>query len=193
MFGQNLPATSLARQLLTRATAALMRIDLDVPQNVNPSVADNFASFSNTTGALKDSGKGLASLTYALQYGATSFNPVDATTYYVGTSVIPAQTTGGTIVIPIPQTGTVTYVDLVLTSGAVGSSETFSAYFRKNNTDDTLISSSVAITASNNRFANSSLSIAVTAGDYFEIKVIAPTWATNPTAVRIYGTVLVKV
>lgn len=193
MFGQNLPASALARQLLARATAALMRTDLDVAQNVSPSVADNFVAFSNTTGGMKDSGKGLDALTYALQYGATSFNPADATTYYVGTSVIPAQTTGGTIVISIPQTGIVTYIDITLTSGAVGSSETFSAYFRKNNTTDTLISSTLAITASNNRFSNSSLSIAVTAGDYFEIKVVAPTWATNPTAVRIYGTVLVKV
>jgi hypothetical protein len=54
-----------------------------------------------------------------------------------------------------------------------------------NNATDTLIATLSA--ATNERvFSNSSLAIAVSAGDYFEIKGVQPTWATNP-ATTIYG------
>jgi len=41
--------------------------------------------------------------------------------------------------------------------------------------------------ATNERvFTNSALAITVSAGDYFEIKGVQPTWVTNP-ATTIYG------
>ena len=92
----------------------------------------------------------------------------------------------------IPIAGTIksimihTYCDTT-----AGSNENISMYFRLNNTTDTLIQTLGANTAYRS-FLNSALSIAVAAGDWFEIKMVAPTWATNPSGMRFSGFVYVE-
>ena len=55
--------------------------------------------------------------------------------------------------------------------------------FRLNDTTDTTVSAAVTNTVLVSAFNGTGLSIAVTAGDYFEIKWVTPTWTTNPTSV----------
>lgn len=64
-------------------------------------------------------------------------------------------------------------------------------YIRKNNTKDTLIQT-VSTSASERIFTNSSLSIAVIAGDYIEIKAVNPTWVTNPLTTIFGGYIYIE-
>jgi len=41
-------------------------------------------------------------------------------------------------------------------------------------------------------FNNNALNIAVVEGDYIEMKLVCPTWSTNPTAVLIGGTLYIE-
>lgn len=67
-----------------------------------------------------------------------------------------------------------------------GSNEGWSLYFRLNNTTDTLIAT-VAASANQRNFTNSALNISVVSGDWFEMKLVNPTWATNPGTSAIGG------
>ena len=160
------------------------------PANVDPSVADNFVSFSNATGAQKDSGKNGAHLVYTLT-GATgsNHNPLDATTYLYGTTYGVTLNNG----LYIPMAGTIITVDFsVYVATALGTTETSSVYLRLNNTTDTLISSGVQ---ANTRYQHyrANVSIVVAKDDYIEWKWVTPTWATNPTGVRLLGIALIQV
>ena len=55
--------------------------------------------------------------------------------------------------------------------------------FRLNNTTDTTLSSAIVNNASYTVVSVTGLSTAVAVGDYYEIKWVTPTWATNPTGV----------
>jgi len=195
MFPNNLPATTLARQLLMRATAALMRTDLDVPQNVNPSVTSNFASFSNTTGGLKDSGKSPSNMVYSLEFNMLiNISPTNGSTIIFGNSQGASLSTGRSQIY-FPMAGKLVAADVhVIVNTTLGSGETGSAYIRVNNTTDYLISSSLVWNTAGrvSRYLVSNLSADITTSDYFELKVVHPTWLTTPTNVRYYGHVLVQ-
>ena len=64
-----------------------------------------------------------------------------------------------------------------------GTTETSTASIRLNNTTDTTISSAVNLSSNPYAVSNTSLNVAVVAGDYIEIKWVTPTWVTNPTGV----------
>lgn len=126
---------------------------------------------------------------YVLSTGNSISTPTDATTYYCGVGPFAASTSQSIHRIYIPKAGTIiaAYITFINSAGA-GSAETSSVYIRLNATSDTLISSSVV----NNTapvvpfvVSNTGLSIAVAAGDFIEIKWVAPTWATNPGATLI--------
>lgn len=85
----------------------------------------------------------------------------------------------------VRKAGTIKIAEIYCYSGTAGSSESWSLYIRKNNTTDYLIAT-LAVSANERVFSNTGLSIAMAVGDYFEIKGIQPTWATNP-ATTIYG------
>lgn len=129
---------------------------------------------------------------YALQVGSANDSPADATTYYfgclLGTGVT---TTEGRRKMRIPRAGTITRIDLFINC-STGSSETSTISFRLNGTTDTTISSAVNLGATPFEANVTGLSIAVAAGDYFEIKWVTPTWATNPTAVNISALVYIS-
>ena len=78
-----------------------------------------------------------------------------------------------------------------MTAGATNAASTqdTTVYFRLNNTTDTLLSSTVKFSGGNAQangtilpYSISGLSVSVTAGDFFEIKLVTPVWTTNPTA-----------
>ena len=131
---------------------------------------------------------------YSLQWAIIAgWSPVDSTTYYIsGKGVQDGNAARGRIYIPV--SGTIVYADFNSYVGTtLGSAETSSAWVRLNNTTDTLISDAIQQDAVYEQFVNSALSIAVTAGNYVEIKWTTPAWGTNPTNTRQYGFIVVRV
>jgi hypothetical protein len=122
---------------------------------------------------------------YTLSVQALTSSPADAATVYFGQMPKAPITTANVSKVYIPKTGTITRAQIYVYSGTAGTAENWSLYVRLNNATDTLIET-LGAAASERIFNNESLSIAVTAGDYIEIKGIQPTWATNP-ATTIYG------
>ena len=146
---------------------------------------------TNCTGLPKASVVGYEG--YTLVSTATSLSPVDATTYYFGVLAPAVATTANVSYLIIPKTGTIKRIDvIIINAGTLGSNETSTISFRLNNTTDTSISSAITTNAAIQAFTNSALSIAVTAGDTFELKWVTPTWATNPTTIRFTTTIYIE-
>ncbi len=121
---------------------------------------------------------------YTLNVQALTSSPADGATVYFGQQPrAPGAVTLSKVY--IRKAGTIKMANILVQSGTAGTAENWSLYIRLNNTTDTLIETLGAATAER-VFDNSSLSITVNAGDYFEIKSVQPTWATNP-ATTIYG------
>lgn len=114
-------------------------------------------------------------------------NPTDAQTIYFGGVTRAPTTTAAISKIIIPESGTITAVYLYTYSGTAGTAEAWAAYLRINNAVDYIISTK-SISANERVFQITNLSIAVTEiTDYVEIKMINPTWATNPVTTLIGG------
>lgn len=127
----------------------------------------------------------------------TTGNPADATTYFmVPTSAFTSITASGAAYSRIysSTSGTIKQAyGTVRVQGSLGSAQTAQIVFRLNNTTDTTIAAAQSFTAATNDFNNTALSIAVVAGDYFEIKVVCPTWTpTNPTTVSLSVSILMQ-
>jgi len=73
----------------------------------------------------------------------------------------------------------------VARTGVDGSSETCTLYIRKNNTTDTSVSSTIVVDAPFASYNNTNLDIAIAAGEYIEMKLTCPTFATDSTGVNI--------
>lgn len=91
----------------------------------------------------------------------------------------------------IPRLGYIKSAYIMWNAGTAGTAESFSMYIRKNNSSDTLIAT-VANNLASKEFINTNLNISVSVGDYIEIKIICPTWATNPANVRVGGIIYVE-
>ena len=122
---------------------------------------------------------------YALQVQALTSSPADGATIYFGNLPKAPTTTANISKVYIPRAGNITRAEIYCYSGTAGTNENWSGYIRKNNTTDTLIAT-LGVNTNERRFSNTSLNIAVVAGDYIEIKFINPTWATNPLT-TIFG------
>jgi len=136
---------------------------------------------------------------YALQFACGSmsgadWSPADASTYYCGSTPTQGpQTTGGRAPVVVPASGTITAASVtVRVAGTLGTTETFTVSVRLNNSTDTILSSSAQANATVQTFSNLALSIAVTAGAELELKVVFPTWATNPTTLHMAGVVFIE-
>jgi hypothetical protein len=122
---------------------------------------------------------------YTINVQALTSSPADGATVYFGTLPKAPTTTANISKIYIRKAGTIKIAEIYCYSGTAGTNEVWSLYIRKNNNADTLIATKSV--ATNERvFNNASLSIAVVAGDYIEIKGVQPTWTTNPLTC-IYG------
>lgn len=123
-------------------------------------------------------------------------SPADATTYYFGGDLMSGfagsiHTAFATDRIEVPKGGTIKRVFLKVRSAVAGTSETVSHYIRINDTTD-VGQIDLTYDATTREGTNSSVSQAVTAGDYIALKVVCPTWVTNPTTVRWYCTVYIE-
>lgn len=129
-------------------------------------------------------------LQIALQARTDTFDPADATTYYFGMPGHDSTADRNRVYIPMAGKITKVYIYWVAT-GTAGSSEKISVYLRKNNTSDTLLGEWENSDAKK-VIAKTGLNISVADGDYFEIKVVCPTWETNPTQVKINATIYIE-
>jgi hypothetical protein len=126
-------------------------------------------------------------LCYALQASHSILNPLDATTYYIGSGFgNVADTAADKKRVYILKPGNITKVSLFFSNAtANGTTETSSISLRLNNTTDTLLSSAVDNSGSFASNVTLGTPITVVAGDYFELKWVTPTWATNPQGLRL--------
>jgi len=129
--------------------------------------------------------------TYAIAVQALTSSPADGATTYFGTVPRAPIANPAASKIFIRKAGTIKIVEIYCISGTAGSGEAWSLYIRKNNTTDFLIAT--VAQANNERiFTNSNIGIPMAAGDYFEIKMINPTWATNPLTTIFGGYVYIE-
>ena len=131
---------------------------------------------------------------YTLQWSqAGGWSVLANTTYYLG-GKLAQDGNAARARLYFPVAGTIIAADFNSYVGTtLASAQTSSAWVRISNTTDTLISDQIQQDAIYERFVNSSLSIAVTTNDYFEIKWTTPAWTTTPTNTRQYGIITVRV
>lgn len=154
------------------------------------------ATLSGSSGITVTNGGGSITLSgfgYSEQFNFGQFNPNDATTYYGGGQVQSSGTTAGVSRVYIPKSGTIKSCYIVFdNSGTLSSNEISTISIRVDNATDFTVSSVVTNDARPTVFSNTSMSVPVTAGQYVEIKWVTPTWTTNPTSVRISGTLYIE-
>jgi hypothetical protein len=129
---------------------------------------------------------------YVLNAECGTFSPADSSNYYFGAFGSLAPTgTAVTRAIYIQRAGIITgaYV-AILNTGTAGTTEAAAFYLRKNNTTDTLLASMSTNAAFN--VTSAAISVTMAVGDYLEIKVVTPAWATNPTNLNFRVQLLVE-
>ena len=128
---------------------------------------------------------GSAPIGYAINVQALTSSPGDGATVYFGMLPKAPIASAGVSRVYIRKAGTIRIAEIYCYAGTAGTNENWSLYIRVNNTTDYLIAT-VGLNTNMRVFSNANLSIAMNAGDYFEIKSVQPTWATNPLTC-IYG------
>ncbi len=112
---------------------------------------------------------------------ATLISPADATSYFFQPYSVNSTNTGSTRGrIYITKSGIIEAFYGNAQINSVGSGETSSVFITVNGGAATTIISAQAIGASSTQYSNTSLSIAVNAGDYINCYWTTATWATNP-------------
>lgn len=167
------------------------------------SPVQSIAALGSSTNVLTSNGPGALATMQAAPaiFGSVIFlqtsigNPADSATYFLAQaiSLITNTTSNGSTRFVIPTTGTITACYGAFTvQGSLATSETSTLAIRLNNTTDTNVTTSLLFNATSNAVSNSSLSISVTAGDFIELKLICPVWATNPLTVSASISILIK-
>src|SRR5688572_8083688 len=119
-------------------------------------------------------------------------NLTDATTYFAGMCTNTAATAYGNAKIAIPRAGTIKRLDLkVWVRGTLATNETVSHYLRHNDTTD-FGQIDTTYDAANRDLSATGLTQVVAAGDFVALKIVTPTFGTNPTNVQIEGHVFIE-
>ncbi|MDG6005559.1 MAG: hypothetical protein E3K29_06880 [Candidatus Brocadia sp.] len=186
----NFPAAFSWDGTLSKASVG-GNIDLTSGNNVtiaNTTANKNIALSTSGTGVVTVNGKNVG---MNLQVFSYEFSPAKSTTYYFGASAAPARTNGAKARLYFPVSGTITLARIYSRANNVaGTGENWSLYIRRNDTTDTLIQT-VGVAGADRTWVNTSLAIAVSAGDYMEIKCVTPNWATAPTDVSFSGVIYI--
>lgn len=126
-------------------------------------------------------------VSFALQTGSTG-DPADSTTYYLNTTgALTAQTASNMATryyMPVAGTINKVYGNLNV-AGTLGSTENATLALRKNDTSNSNITTTLQFGAVNAAFNNTTLGLSVSAGDFIDVILITPAWATNPTTCKI--------
>jgi len=124
---------------------------------------------------------------FTIAIGCFNYGPIDNTTYYFSNAFQVPGVLVNTRPVYVRKNCILKIAELTWTAGgAAGTNENISIYIRKNNSEDILIAT-IGNSQNIKIFSNTLLNTAFNIDDYFEIKIIHPTWATNPTSVYIGG------
>ena len=156
------------------------------------STANELTARINGANVALGAGGGSSGLGYVLQtYPVSNLSWSYSTTYYFGTT--PSHTsTYDAAKIEIPKAGTIKRITYRAQTSAAGSNESTTVSCRLNDTTDV---GSATIDMSGSppiRAVNSSVSQAVSAGDFICIKVATPAYATNPTNCQLVATIYIE-
>ena len=147
-------------------------------------------TIANSSNTITGLGKSYINISY------NTFNPADATTYYIGgPPFFPPSGTESGQRIYFPTACTITAVGVYCWKTVAASNEAISFYLRKNNTtDSTLTTSATWQTASgyDHTYTAFTTGMSISAGDWISIKMVCPTWATNPTGCYVSAMIEVK-
>jgi hypothetical protein len=132
--------------------------------------------------------------TIALHVATNSVSPADAATYYFGGVGVKNPDTNAAVKrLYTPMSGRIIAAVVSMYSlTATGTNEDITMYIRVNNTTDYTLAV-VGVADAHRVFSNQSLAIPLTVGDYIEIKMVSPTWATNPEGCYFTGSVVIAV
>jgi len=83
------------------------------------------------------------------------------------------------------------WMDNIYGGGVAGSNENISVYIRLNDTTDTLVAT-IGNVSSSKTFSNTALNITTAQGDYIELKIVTPAWATTPVDVVLGGVLYLR-
>jgi len=124
-------------------------------------------------------------------FHASNVNPADATNYYLGVADAPSTTSKDASII-IPVTGKIKSIGInsvIYTVSGTSENSTFSVRVFSGGINgaatETLLTNTYKLNATYISTILTGLNIPVNAGDAIEIKWLTPTWATNPTGVRL--------
>jgi hypothetical protein len=134
-------------------------------------------------------GGGLGYVMYTMP--ASAFSWADSSTYYYGSNPA-AVATDAAAKFEVPATGTITRIHVRCQWSTTATSETATVALRLNDTTDFGSINLDFSGTSPMRATNSSVSQAVTAGDYLSLKLTTPAWATNPTSAQIVCTIYIE-
>lgn len=171
--------------------------EAELPQTTGTSGSRRFAIAIDTKRRFCDVGGSWVAVDQALPYTLPILAANQATTtdgqtiYFGGTAALAPGTTANLNPIYVPKAGTVKAVYLFANAGTAGTNEAWVTSLRLNNSTNTQIASVSANTA-NRLWTNTSMSVAVAAGDRLEITSTLPTFATNPANVRWGGTIYLE-
>ena len=171
-------AGNIIQPLGVAKAATAMRFDFSRPIAVAGSL-----SIADSGGVATLTGKGFVFNVTAASLSTTTDG---ATIYFGAMAGLAPQTTAALAKVYVPVACTIKAAYIQWRAATAGTSESFTMYLRKNNSSDTTIAS-VSNTSAVKDFQNTGLSLSMAAGDYFEIKCVCPTWATNPATVALSG------
>jgi hypothetical protein len=144
---------------------------------------------------LAANGSGGGGASYVLfPFGSTTYTPADGVTIYYGSLMSQGPRTIATQAeFVVPVTGTVVKWWVKTFVNSAGSAEAVNYWIRNNTTATDFGNMSDTWDAQYADVESGTLSVAVTAGDRLVVKVIQPTWGTNPGALLLGGWILVEV
>jgi hypothetical protein len=128
---------------------------------------------------------------YTIAAGAISSTMTASQAIYFGTASRVVSGTAGVCKVYIPQSGTVKSIYLTGASATAGGADNWTMSFRLNTGSPTTIAT-VGSASTTRLWSNTGLSIAVVAGDYFEITSTNPAWTSAPGATVFYATIYIQ-
>lgn len=128
---------------------------------------------------------------YALHVQALAASPLDGETIYFGGLIDAPSTTAALRRVYVTKAGTLKVAYVFSTCSVSGTDEAWPLSIRLNDTSDTAVAS-VSAATTERVWSNAALSIAVVPGDYFEMKLVNPTWLVAPTLVAFSGSVYIE-
>ena len=121
-----------------------------------------------------------------------NFSPADATDYFWADMYLAADTLFGTYQLQIPGPMRIRKAFIrLMAGGATGTNEDISLYIRVNDATDYFIAT-VSTATTNRDFRNNDMNVPLTGTDLICIKMVSPTWVTNPVNLRCYGWLLAE-